>query len=106
MLFEVHAGIVGHTADRGGGFCAYGLVMPAGGSGTPQARKLGLRSGQRRRSRPPLPPYHLLGYNPDFESAKAIAIALTQPENAPVFAGYTAVEVVVGTVPLHRRDTN
>jgi len=35
-----------------------------------------------------------------------MAIALTQPENALVFAGYPAVEVVVGTDLLHRRDTN
>lgn len=49
---------------------------------------------------------HLLGYNPDFETAKAIAIALTQPQNALVFAAYTAIAVVIGTVLLHRRDPN
>lgn len=49
---------------------------------------------------------HLLAYNSDFESAKAIAIALTRPENALVFGGYTAVALVVGTVLLYRRDTN
>jgi ABC-2 type transport system permease protein len=49
---------------------------------------------------------HLLAYNSDFESAHALAIALTRPENALVFGGYTAVALVVGTVLLYRRDTN
>ena len=40
------------------------------------------------------------------QCAKAIAIALTRPENALVFGGYTAVALVVGTVLLYRRDTN
>ncbi len=49
---------------------------------------------------------HLLAYNSDFDSARAIAIALTRPENALVFGGYTAVALVVGTVLLYRRDTD
>lgn len=49
---------------------------------------------------------HLLAYNSDFESAKAIAIALTRPENALVFGGYTALALVIGTFLLYRRDTN
>lgn len=49
---------------------------------------------------------HLLAYNSDFESAKAIAIALTRPENALVFGGYTAVAMLVGTVLLYRRDVD
>jgi len=49
---------------------------------------------------------HLLAYNSDFDSARAIAIALTRPENALVFGGYTAVALVVATVLLYRRDTN
>jgi ABC-2 type transport system permease protein len=48
----------------------------------------------------------LLAYDSDLESAKAIAIALTQAENALVFGGYTAVALVVGTVLLYRRDTD
>lgn len=49
---------------------------------------------------------HLLAYNSDFESAKAIAIVLTRPEDALVFGGYTTIALVVGAVLLYRRDTN
>lgn len=49
---------------------------------------------------------HLLAYNSDFDSAKAIAIALSRPENALVFGGYTAVVLAVGTALLYRRDTD
>jgi hypothetical protein len=49
---------------------------------------------------------HLLAYNSDLDSAHAIDIALTRPENALVFGAYTAVALVVGTVLLYRRDTN
>jgi ABC-2 type transport system permease protein len=48
---------------------------------------------------------HLLAYNSDLDSAKAIAIALTRPENALVFGGYTAAAVLIGTALLYRRDT-
>lgn len=49
---------------------------------------------------------HLLAYNSDFDTPKAIAIALNHPENALVFGGYTAFVLMVGTVLLARRDTD
>jgi hypothetical protein len=49
---------------------------------------------------------HLLSDSSGFESAGALAVALTRPENALVFGGYTLVAVVLGTVLLYRRDTN
>ena len=49
---------------------------------------------------------HLLNDDSGFESADAVAVALTRPENALVFGGYTLVALVVGTVLLYRRDTN
>jgi len=90
--------ILRHSAAAVGGFLVWGFVienlfhvfLPA----------------QVARFLPYIAGNHLLGYNPDFESAKAIAIALTQPQNALVFAGYTAVTLVTGTVLLHRRDPN
>ena len=33
-------------------------------------------------------------------------MALTRPETALVFAGYTAVALIVGYVLLYRRDTD
>jgi ABC-2 type transport system permease protein len=47
----------------------------------------------------------LLAYNNDFDTAEAIAVALTRPESALVFGAYAAVALVVGTVLLYRRDT-
>jgi ABC-2 type transport system permease protein len=90
--------ILRHSAAAVGGFLVWGFVvenllhvfLPA-----QVARFLPFVAGN-----------HLLGYNPDFETAKAIAIALTQPQNALVFAGYTALALVTGTVLLHRRDPN
>jgi ABC-2 type transport system permease protein len=49
---------------------------------------------------------HLLSDNSGLESAEALAVALTRPENALVFGGYALVALVVGTVMLYRRDTN
>jgi ABC-2 type transport system permease protein len=49
---------------------------------------------------------HLLSDDSGFESAEALAVALTRPENALVFGGYALVALVVGTVLLYRRDTN
>ena len=49
---------------------------------------------------------HLLSDDSGFESAQALAVALTRPENALVFGGYAGVALVVGTVLLYRRDTN
>jgi ABC-type transport system involved in multi-copper enzyme maturation permease subunit len=49
---------------------------------------------------------HLLTDTSGFASPDAVAVALTRPENAVVFGGYTAVALVVGTVLLYRRDTN
>jgi len=90
--------ILRHSAAAVGGFLVWGFVvenllhvfLPA-----QVARFLPFVAGN-----------HLLGYNPDFETAKALAIALTQPQNALVFAGYTALALVTGTVLLHRRDPN
>lgn len=48
----------------------------------------------------------LLGIDSDTATPESIAVALTRPENALVFGGYTAVALVVGTVLLYRRDTN
>ena len=48
----------------------------------------------------------MLSDDSGFEPAEALAVALTRPENALVFGGYTLVALVVGTVLLYRRDTN
>jgi ABC-2 type transport system permease protein len=48
---------------------------------------------------------HLLNDDSGFESADALAVALTRPENALVFGGYSLVVLVIGTVLLYRRDT-
>jgi ABC-2 type transport system permease protein len=48
----------------------------------------------------------LLAYANDFDTPQALAVALTRPESALVFAGYTAVALVVGSVLLYRRDTD
>jgi ABC-2 type transport system permease protein len=48
----------------------------------------------------------LLAYANDFDTPEALAVALTRPESALVFAGYTAVALVVGSVLLYRRDTD
>ena len=90
--------ILRHSAAAVGGFLVWGFVienlfhvfLPA-----EVARFLPYIAGN-----------HLLGYNSDFETAKAIAIALTQPQNALVFAAYTAIALMTGTVLLHRRDPN
>ncbi len=49
---------------------------------------------------------HLLNDDSGSASAEALAVALTRPENALVFGGYTLVALAVGTVLLYRRDTN
>jgi len=48
----------------------------------------------------------LLGIDADTLTAEAIAVALTRPENALLFGGYTAVALVIGALLLYRRDTN
>ena len=48
----------------------------------------------------------LLAYSNDFDTPQALAVALTRPECALVFAGYTAVALIVGSVLLYRRDTD
>lgn len=90
--------ILRHSAAAVGGFLVWGFVienlfhifLPA----------------QVARFLPYIAGNHLLGYNPDFETAKAIAIALTPPQNALLFAAYTALALMTGTVLLHRRDPN
>jgi hypothetical protein len=47
---------------------------------------------------------HLLAYNNDFDTPEAVAVALTRPESALVFAGYAVVALGVGTLLLYRRD--
>jgi hypothetical protein len=49
---------------------------------------------------------HLLAYDSDLESAHALAIALTRPENATVFGSYAAAALAIGTVLLYRRDAD
>jgi ABC-2 type transport system permease protein len=49
---------------------------------------------------------HLLAYSSDLDSAEAMAIALTRPENALVFGGYTVLALAAGTLLLYRRDTD
>jgi ABC-2 type transport system permease protein len=48
----------------------------------------------------------LLAYANDFDTPAALAVALTRTESALVFAGYTAVVLIVGSVLLYRRDTD
>jgi ABC-2 type transport system permease protein len=48
----------------------------------------------------------LLAYANDFDTPQALAVALTRPECALVFAGYTALALVAGSVLLYRRDTD
>ena len=50
--------------------------------------------------------YRLLGIGSDFDSAEAIAVALTRGQNAIAFTTYTAAAIAIGAVLLHRRDTN
>jgi ABC-2 type transport system permease protein len=90
--------ILRHSAAAVGGFLVWGFVI--------ENLLHVFLPAQVARFLPYIAGNHLLGYNPDFETAKAIAIALTQPQNALVFAGYTAVALVTGTVLLHRRDPN
>jgi hypothetical protein len=48
----------------------------------------------------------LLGIDADTDTPAALAVALTRPQDALVFGGYTAIALVIGTVLLYRRDTN
>ena len=48
---------------------------------------------------------HLLTDSAGFDSAEALAVALTRPENALVFGSYTLLALLLGTVLLYRRDT-
>ena len=49
---------------------------------------------------------HLLAYANDLESPHALAIALTRPENALVFAGYAVAALVAGSILMYRRDAD
>jgi hypothetical protein len=75
-------------------------------SGVSSSRTCSTSSSPKRSPASSLSGTHLLAYNSDFDSAKAIAIALTRPENALVFGGYTAVALLVRTVLLYSRDTD
>jgi hypothetical protein len=48
----------------------------------------------------------LLAYANDFDTPQALAVALTRPQSALVFAAYTVVALIVGSVLLYRRDTD
>lgn len=48
----------------------------------------------------------LLAIQSDTATADSIAVALTRPENALLFGGYTFALLIIGTVFLYRRDTN
>ncbi len=48
----------------------------------------------------------LLGVETETLTPEIVAVALTRPQNALVFAGYTAVALILGTVLFYRRDTN
>jgi hypothetical protein len=48
----------------------------------------------------------LLAIQSDTATADSIAVALSRPENALLFGGYTFALLIIGTVLLYRRDTN
>lgn len=48
----------------------------------------------------------LLAIESDTETPESIAVALTRPQDALVFGAYAAAALLIGTVLLHRRDTN
>jgi hypothetical protein len=50
--------------------------------------------------------YRLLDVGSDFDTPVIIATQLTRPQYALIFGGYALATLVVGTVLLHRRDTN
>jgi ABC-2 type transport system permease protein len=47
----------------------------------------------------------LLAYANDFDTPESLAVALTRPESALVFAGYATIALLAGSVLLYRRDT-
>lgn len=49
--------------------------------------------------------YRLLDMESDLDTPEMLAVVLTRPQYALVFAGYTAVALTVGTALLSRRDT-
>jgi ABC-2 type transport system permease protein len=48
----------------------------------------------------------LLGVEVDTHTAETLAVAFTRPQNAAVFLGYAALALAIGTVLLHRRDSD
>jgi hypothetical protein len=50
--------------------------------------------------------YRLLDVGSDFDTPVIIATQLTRPQYALIFGGYALLTLVIGTVLLHRRDTN
>ncbi|MBK5223679.1 MAG: hypothetical protein JJE52_12585 [Acidimicrobiia bacterium] len=50
--------------------------------------------------------YRILGVGSDFDTPEILAIALTPPQYALIFAGYAAATMLAGSIVLHRRDTN
>jgi ABC-2 type transport system permease protein len=50
--------------------------------------------------------YRLLDAGPNFEAPVAIDNLLDRPQYALIFGGYAVVSLALGTLMLHRRDTN
>ena len=50
--------------------------------------------------------YRLLDAGPSFEPPVVIADQLARPEYALIFGGYALASLAIGTLMLHRRDTN
>ncbi len=48
----------------------------------------------------------LLPLEDDNPSIESLEVALSRTENALVFGGYAALALMIGTIVLHRRDTN
>lgn len=50
--------------------------------------------------------YRLLDAGPNFKSPVSIAHVLARPQYALIFGGYALASLAIGTLLLHRRDTN
>jgi ABC-2 type transport system permease protein len=106
LLFTTLSGVLGlgigmivrHSAGAVGGFLVWGFVV--------ENLLMVFVPETVVRFLPFFAGNHLLALDSDLDSARAVAVALTSPQNALVFAGYTAVALVIGTVLLNRRDTN
>ena len=50
--------------------------------------------------------YRLLDAGPNFKAPVSIAHELARPQYALIFGGYALISLAIGTLLLHRRDTN